>query len=95
MQSKEKSYVSEYNKKYRMQNKDKMKQKRDAYEACEHCGKMVQHNNKHKHVKSSYCKNHAIPKIEIEPKVEEPNVELNKIEGEIVELLILVFIEIP
>ncbi len=58
----------EYNKKYYAANKLKIAEQIAKKEVCEHCGRMVRHDNMTKHMKTEYCKNkrHA----ELHPKIE-------------------------
>ena len=47
----------EYNKKYYETNKLKIAEQIGKKEECEHCGRMVRHDNMTKHMKTEYCKN--------------------------------------
>lgn len=45
----------EYNDKYHRENKDKIKEKVCLKEACEHCGRIVQHQQMQKHQMTKFC----------------------------------------
>lgn len=60
MQSKEKDYVSEYNKLYQTKNKEALQAKRMAKEKCTVCGKMISHSYISKHKKATSCQKNKI-----------------------------------
>jgi hypothetical protein len=55
MQSKEKEYVSQYNKLYQAKNKESLQAKRMVKDKCSICGKMISHSYISKHMKTSIC----------------------------------------
>lgn len=57
MQSKEKDYVSQYNKLYQAKNKDSLQAKRMVKDKCDICGKMISHSYISKHKKTPICQN--------------------------------------
>lgn len=59
MQSKEKDYVSQYNKLYQSKNKDVLQTKRMLKDKCDVCGKMISHSYITKHKKTPICLNNA------------------------------------
>jgi len=67
----EKDKQQEYNKKYYEANKLKIAEQIAKKEECEHCGRMVRHDNMTKHMKTEYCKNKR--HMELHPKEESDN----------------------
>lgn len=57
MQSKEKDYVSQYNKSYQTKNKANLQAKRMIKDKCDICGKMISHSYIIKHKKTPICQN--------------------------------------
>lgn len=55
MLSKEKDYVSQYNKLYQEKNKEDLQAKRMVREQCNVCGKMISHSYISKHKKAKSC----------------------------------------
>jgi hypothetical protein len=60
MLSKEKDYISNYNKEYQQKNKDELKTKRMVREPCPKCNKLISHSYITKHQKTPICKKNSV-----------------------------------
>lgn len=67
----------DYNKNYYEKNKVKIAEKLYCKETCEHCQKVVSHQNMKKHQKSSYCKSKSY--VDVRQQLADLQKEINEL----------------